>query len=134
MTTIKKTAIALSVIVLFASKSFANPLTDTASAVNYSTSVEEPLTVEYLGEQGDYLLFHVEVKSGTNKNVSFVLKDKNEGEIYSAKYSKDKIQTIKVEKTGNQQLDFNLTIGKESYSKTFTVIPTVTLTTLVSNK
>ena len=48
MTTIKKTALALSVIVLFASKSFATATTDTATAVNYVTVAEGPLDVKYL--------------------------------------------------------------------------------------
>ena len=62
MTTIKKTALALSVIVLFASKSFATSTTDTATTVNYVTVAEEPLDVKYLGEEGDYLLFEVAIK------------------------------------------------------------------------
>ena len=134
MTTIKKTALALSVIVLFASNSFATSLTDTATAVNYATVAEAPLDVKYLGEDGEYLLFEVAIKSVDRKTSSFVLTDKNEGEIYSAKYSKDKVQTIKVEKTGNQELDFTLTVGNERFSKSFIVQPTVVLTTIVSNK
>ena len=134
MTTIKKTALALSVIVLFASNSFATSSTDTATAVNYATVAEEPLDVKYLGEDGDYLLFEVAIKSVDSKTSSFVLTDKNEGEIYSAKFSKDKVQTIKIEKTGNQELDFTLTVGNERFSKSFNVQPTVVLTTIVSNK
>ena len=134
MTKIKKTALALSVIVLFASNSFATSLTDTATAVNYATVAEAPLDVKYLGEDGEYLLFEVAIKSVDRKTSSFVLTDKNEGEIYSAKYSKDKVQTIKVEKTGNQELDFTLTVGNERFSKSFIVQPTVVLTTIVSNK
>ena len=134
MTTIKKTALALSVIVLLASKSFATPSTDTATAVNNVIVAEEPLDVKYLGEEGDYLIFEVAIKSVDRKTSSFVLTDKIEGEIYSAKFSKDKVQTIKIEKTGNQELDFTLTVGNETFSKSFNVQPTVVLTTIVSNK
>ena len=134
MTTIKKTALALSVIVLLASKSFATPSTDTATAVNNVIVAEEPLDVKYLGEEGDYLIFEVAIKSVDRKTSSFVLTDKNEGEIYSAKFSKDKVQTIKIEKMGNQELDFTLTVGNETFSKSFNVQPTVVLTTIVSNK
>ena len=134
MTTIKKTALALSLIVLIASKSFATPSTDTATAVNNVIVAEEPLDVKYLGEEGDYLIFEVAIKSVDRKTSSFVLTDKIEGEIYSAKFSKDKVQTIKIEKTGNQELDFTLTVGNETFSKSFNVQPTVVLTTIVSNK
>lgn len=134
MTTIKKTALALSVIVLFASNSFATSSTDTATAVNYVTVADGPLDVKYLGEEGEYLLFEVAIKSIDHKTSSFVLTDKTEGEIYSAKYSKNKVQTMKIEKTGNQELDFTLTVGNEKFSKTFSVQPTVVLTTIVSNK
>lgn len=134
MTTIKKTALALSVIVLLANNSFATSLTDTATAVNNVTVAEGPLDVKYLGEDGDYLLFEVAIKSTDRQTSSFVLTDKKEGEIYSAKFSKNKVQTIKIEKTGNQELDFTLTVGNETFSKSFNVQPTVVLTTIVSNK
>ena len=134
MTTIKKTALALSVIVLFASKSFATSSTDTATGVNYVTVAEEPLDVKYLGEEGDYLLFEVAIKSVDRKTSSFVLTDKNEGELYSAKFTRNKVQTIKIEKTGNQELDFTLTVGNKKFSKSFNVQPTIVLTTIVSNK
>jgi hypothetical protein len=120
--------------VLFASNSFATSLTDTATAVNNVSVAEGPLDVKYLGEDGDYLLFEVAIKSVDHQTSSFVLTDKKEGEIYSAKFSKNKVQTIKIEKTGNQELDFTLMVGNEKFSKSFNVQPTVILTTIVSNK
>ena len=129
MTKIKKIAATLSVIVLFAGTSFAGTKT-----INLPVVIEEPATeplvVNYMGEDADYLYFKVSVKSGSNKFVSFAVSDKSEGELYSVVFSTDKEQMLKIEKRDNQELDFNLEAGKKSYSKSFTIMPRVTLAKL----
>ncbi len=131
MTKIKNIAAALSMIVLFAGTSFAGTTVKTASLpIVMNEPTAEPLIVNYLGEDADYLYFNVSVKSGSNKFVSFAVSDKAEGELYSSVFSTDKEQTFKIEKRDNQELDFNLSAGKKSYSKSFTIMPRVTLAKL----
>jgi hypothetical protein len=130
MNKIKNTAIALSAIVLFAANSFAGTTVNNPvkNGIYYG---EEPaaelLAVNYLGENEEYLFFEVTVKAGGNKAVSFAVNDAVEGELYSATFTSDKVQTLKIEKKFNQELNFNVRAGKKNYIKSFTVIPTVTL-------
>lgn len=131
MTKIKNIAVALSTIVLFAGTSFAGTKSNTPSLrIVNDEPTTEALAVSYLGEDADYLYFKVSVKSGSNKTVSFVVTDKSEGELYTTFFSTDKVQTLKIEKRENQELDFNLKAGKKSYSRSFTIMPTVTLNKL----
>ena len=129
MTKIKNIAAALSAIVLFAGNSIAG--TTVNKPVNGIYYADEPMaelmTVNYIGENEDYLFFEVSVKAGSNKKVSIAVNDAEEGELYSATFRADKKQTLKIEKRYNQQLDFSVKSGNKSYSKSFTVVPTVKL-------
>ncbi len=131
MTKIKNIAVALSTIVLFAGTSFAGTNSNNPSLrIVNDEPTTEALVVSYMGEDADYLYFKVSVKPGSNKTVSFVVNDKSEGELYATFFSTDKVQTLKIEKRENQELDFNLKAGKKSYSRSFTIMPTVTLNKL----
>ncbi len=129
MTKIKNIAVALSAIVLFAGNSVAgtvkNPVTNAGIVADEPAS--ELMTVNYIGEDANYLFFEVLVRTGSNKLVSLAVNDAEEGELYNANFKADKKQTFKIEKKFNQELDFSITAGKKSYSKTFTVMPTVQL-------
>ena len=129
MTKIKNIAVALSAIVLFAGNSFAGTTSKPVNGIYYSADepMAELMTVNYIGEDADYLFFEVSVKANSNKKVSFAVNDSEDGELYSTTFKADKKQTLKIEKRYNQQLDFSITAGNKSYSKSFTVIPTVTL-------
>ncbi len=127
MTKIKNIAVALSAIVLFAGNSFAGTGKNAATTGIYEEPAAELLSVNYIGEDADYLYFRVSVKKGANKNVSFAVSDQAEGELYSAVLNADKVQTLKIEKRDNQQLDFSVKAGKRTYSKSFTIMPTVAL-------
>ncbi len=130
MTKIKNTAVALSAIVLFAGSSFAGTANKTTGGIYYAADepMAELLSVNYLGEDADYLFFEVSVKAGSNKAVSFEVTDSNEGEeLYSATFRADKKQTLKIEKRLNQELNFNVKAGNKSFTKSFTVLPTVKL-------
>ncbi|MES2849031.1 MAG: hypothetical protein V4685_08245 [Bacteroidota bacterium] len=129
MTKIKNIAVALSAIVLFAGNSVAGTVNNSVSGIYYPADepMAELLTVNYLGEDADYLIFEVSVKAGSNKTVSFAVNDREDGELYSTTFRADKKQTFKIEKRFNQQLDFSIRAGKNSYSRSFTVVPTVTL-------
>ena len=99
----------------------------TIDSVN-SVKVAEPFTVKYIGNDGDYLLFQVIVNSNNTKKTSIVVSDKSEGEIYASPIEATyKAQTFKIEKRDNQELDFKLVIGKEVYSRSFTILSTVTM-------
>lgn len=128
MTKIKNIAVALSAIVLFAGNSFATTTVNNAT-VNavYEEPAAELLSVNYIGEDANYVYFQVSVKKGANRNVSLVVSDQAEGELYSAVISSDKVQTLKIEKRDGQHLDFNVKAGKKNFSKSFTIMPAVML-------
>ena len=129
MTKIKNIALTLSAIVLFAANSFAGTVNNTSKAI-YVDPSSEKLIVNFIGEENGYLVFQVAVNKGTNKMVSLTLKDKTEGELYSSNVLDNKTQTFKVEKRDGQELEFSVRAGKVSYSKSFTIVPTVTLSKL----
>lgn len=84
---------------------------------------KEPFSVKYIGNEGDYLLFQVIVNSSNAKHTSFAITDKSEGELYSSNIEANyKVQTLKIEKRDNQELDFKLVIGKEVYSRSFAIV------------
>jgi hypothetical protein len=115
--------------VLFAANSFAGTVTNTSNAI-YVDPSSEKLIVNFVGEENGYLIFQVAVNKGSNKMVSLTLKDKSEGELYNANILTSKTQTFKVEKRDGQELEFSVKAGKVSYSKSFTIAPTVTLSKL----
>lgn len=127
MTKIKNIAVALSAIVLFAGNSFATTVNNTATTAVYEEPVADLLSVNYIGEDANFLYFQVSVKKGANKNVSFAVNDQAEGELYSVVLNADKVQTLKIEKRDGQHLDFNVKAGKKNFSKSFTIMPTVML-------
>ena len=129
MTKIKNIALTLSAIVLFAANSFAGTVTNTSKAI-YVDPSSEKLIVNFVGEENGYLVFQVAVNKGSNKMVSLTLKDKTEGELYNSNIADNKTQTFKVEKRDGQELEFSVRAGKVSYSKSFTIVPTVTLSKL----
>ena len=129
MTKIKNIAVALSAIVLLAGTANAGT-TNKSLPIVVEEPTAEPLSVSFLGEDANYLYFQVSVKAGLNKTVSFMVNDKTEGELYSSVLKNDKVQTLKIEKRDGQELDFNLVAGKKSFSKSFTIMPRVTLTKL----
>lgn len=129
MTKIKNIALTLSAIVLFAANSFAGTVTNTSKAI-YVDPSSEKLIVNFVGEENGYLVFQVAVNKGSNKMVSLTLKDKTEGELYNSNILDSKTQTFKVEKRDGQELEFSVRAGKVSYSKSFTIVPTVTLSKL----
>jgi hypothetical protein len=125
-TKMKNIVAALSTIVLFTTASFAaNTNTDSLQA---STTVNEPLSVSFVGEEGNYLVFEVALTSSATAPTSFAVSDKLEGELYTTRVSADKKQTLKIEKRDNQILDFTLSVGKEVFSKSFIMVPTVVVT------
>lgn len=129
MTKIKNIALTLSAIVLFAANSFAGTVNNTSKAI-YVDPSSEKLIVNFVGEENGYLVFQVAVNKGSNKMVSLTLKDKTEGELYNSNILDSKTQTFKVEKRDGQELEFSVRAGKVSYSKSFTIVPTVTLSKL----
>lgn len=127
MTKIKTTALAISAILLFANSSNAATKNNPDTAFAAQTAIAEPLSVEYLGEDGDYRLFRVTVTPGSSKNASFSVNDFAEGEIYAAKFSTEKVQTLKIEKRNDQNLDFTVSVDGKAFTKSFTIMPTVVL-------
>jgi hypothetical protein len=88
----------------------------------HPVSYDEPLAVKYIGNDGEYLTFQVIVQSAIPGNALFTIVDKEKGELFSSKFTPNyKVQTVKIEKTGDQELNFKLVVGKEIYSKSFSV-------------
>jgi hypothetical protein len=129
MTNIKKTVLTLSAIVLFATGSFAGT-EKKATAVDSFTTNEMPVTVEYLGEDANYVVFQVTVTESENKTASLEVSDRSEGEIYAGKFNAAKTQTLKIEKRFDQELSFTVSIGNEKYSKSFVLMQTVVLNSI----
>lgn len=125
MTKIKNIALTLSAIVLFATSTFAG--TENKALPKPSFSNIDPITVQFLGEKDNYLLFQVIVKGGNSKKATVEINDLLEGELYASKFGTEKAQTFKIEKRDNQELNFTVSVGKETYSKFFTMMPTVVL-------
>ena len=126
MKNFKKIALTFVALVIAATTINANPV-DTTSAYTKA----DPFTVKYIGNDGDYLLFQVVVNAETAKKASFEISDKSEGEIYSANINASyKVQTLKIERRENQELDFKLVVGKEVYSRSFAILSTVSLVSL----
>ena len=81
--------------------------------------VNSPLYVDFIGEDANYLIFRVTVSTNSNQLVSIVVNDKAEGELYAADITSNRVQTYKIEKRENQELNFQLQIGSNSYSSSF---------------
>lgn len=126
MTNIRNIAVALSAIVLTAGSSFAAPVSP-VNTVKTEEPSAEPVSVNFIGEDADYLYFRVTVKKGSNKVVELSVSDLFEGELFSTVYATDKVQTLKIEKRFDQQLDFTVKAGRKNYSRTYTIMPTVVL-------
>ncbi len=126
MTNIKNTALTLSAIVLFATSSFAGTEKKSVFA-DSSLTIEAPVSVQYMGEDANYVIFQVSVKEGENKAAALQVSDRAEGEIYAASFNAAKVQTLKIEKRFDQELSFTVSLGNETYTKYFTLMPTVVL-------
>jgi hypothetical protein len=125
MTKIKNIVLTLAALVISATAINAAPVNPAKSFL-----ADEPFTVKFIGNDGDYLLFEVIVNSDNTRSTSLKISDKAEGEIYSSNIkSAYKVQTMKIEKRDDQELDFKLVIGKNVYSKSFAVLTTVQLET-----
>lgn len=99
----------------------ANTVSAQAVQANYTYKAEEPLSVKYLGNDGEYLLFEVAV-SNQSKTATFGISDKTEGELYSFNFNKGvNTKKMKIEKKNYKELNFTLRMGKENYKKSFSV-------------
>jgi hypothetical protein len=110
--------------------------TASAQAVNasYSVKTAEPLSVKYLGSDENYLLFEVTVNAADSKAVLGV-SDKNEGELYAENVrSTAKTQKLKIEKRDSQELNFKLSVGANTYNKSFSINTSRVENTVVSEK
>ena len=128
MNTLKNIAVAAASIVIFTNITNAQ-----AVKASYSVNYEEPMVIKYLGNDGEYLSFRVSVQSPVSGSAFFEITDSNEGALYSSNIaSNSKVQTIKIEKRDDQELNFKLVVGKKTFSKSFSVNTSKVLTTTVS--
>ena len=117
MTKLKNIVVAIASIVVFTNITYAQ-----AVKANYAVNYEEPLAVKYIGNDGDYLTFQVTVQSENTAKAVLEIEDSNEGELYSSYITpKYKVQMVKIEKRGDQVLNFRLRVDRKSYSKTFSI-------------
>lgn len=124
MSTLKNSFTALIAFVLLSATANASGIDSTGT----NFPVEDPITVKFLGNDGDYLLFQIVTKSPDTKHTSLEVVDKEAGQLYSTAISSNyKVQTMKIEKTYQQNLDFNLVIDGKVYSKSFSILEPVTL-------
>ncbi len=124
MSTLKNSFTAIIAFVMLSAT--ANATTIDSTGTNFP--VEDPITVKFLGNDGDYLLFQIVTKSADAKHTSLEVFDKEAGQLYSTPINSNyKVQTMKIEKTYQQNLDFNLVIDGKVYSKSFSILEPVTL-------
>jgi hypothetical protein len=106
---------------IFAASFATNANAQTAIKTNAGLNISEPLSVKFLGSQDDYLVFRVEIKTGTANRSVFKIEDATEGELYSNTINTGtKYQLLKIEKRDFQVLDFKLVSENKVYTKTFT--------------
>ena len=108
-----------------------------ASAQPFNTTAKslpgEPLSVKYIGADDDYLLFQVTIQTNDAIHPVLHIADKNAGELYAETIKSNSIvENIKIEKTENQDLNFELVEGKKTYCKSFTVNTSMIEKTTVS--
>jgi hypothetical protein len=128
MSKLKNIAVAVASIVIFTSITNAQVV-----KASYSVKAEEPMAVKYVGNDGNYLTFEVSVEPTISTNALFEIADKNEGELYTSTLAPNaKTKTIKIEKREGQVLDFKLVVGKNTYTKSFSVNTNSVETTTVS--
>jgi hypothetical protein len=128
MSKLKNIAVAVASIVIFTSITNAQVV-----KASYSVKAEEPMAVKYVGNDGNYLTFEVSVEPTVSANALFEIADKNEGELYTSTLSANaKTKTIKIEKREGQVLDFKLVVGKNTFTKSFSVNTNSVETTTVS--
>ncbi|MES2891279.1 MAG: hypothetical protein V4725_04680 [Bacteroidota bacterium] len=109
----------------------------TAQAINasYSVKAAEPLTVKYLGSDENYLVFEVTVNPTDSKSAVLGVSDKTEGELYAENLkSAGKTQKLKIEKRDSQELNFKLSVGANTYNKSFSINTSRVENTVVSEK
>ncbi len=129
MSTLKNIAVAVASIVIFTN------ITNAQQAVkaSYSVNYEEPLAVNFISSDGEYLTFKVSVKPVVTGNAVFEIEDRNEGKLYATSLSSNfNVKTIKIEKREGQVLNFKLVVGKTTYTKSFSVNTNKVETTTVA--
>jgi hypothetical protein len=131
MTKFKNIAIAVASLVIFTNITNAQ----TVVATNYQVAYSEPFTVKYLGTDGNYLLFEVNLKSDFAGQAKFKVEDKDAGPLYYNNFKSNfNIKTLKVEKKDAQELDFIVTLNKTTYSKSFSISTSQVENVTVSEK
>jgi hypothetical protein len=117
MKKLKNIAIAVAAVVIFSDISHAQSL-----EAGHAAKYEQPLGVKYLGTDGEYLSFEVNIQPDGGDRLLFAIADENEGELYSSRFlPAKKVQTFKIEKRNGQKLDFKLEVGRKTFSKSFSV-------------
>lgn len=133
MNKLKNVAVAIASMVAFSNVSVGQ-----AIQANYNVNAagyEAPFAVKYLGNDGIYLLFEVNVKSAPSEYTHLAIVDKKEGELYASRLSPDfDTKTIKIERNGNQVINFKLMVGRKTYSKVFSVNTSNVETTTVAER
>ncbi len=112
MKNLKNISTAILTVILFA-----------ASASAQSSKLDKTETnffVKFVGIEGDYLCFQVNISDSYNKVAVLKISDRNEGELYSNNFKIDtKSLNFRIEKKEGQELDFQLLSGGKLFSKTF---------------
>ena len=117
MTKLKNIAVALAAIIIFTNITHAQ-----VSKAKYSVNYEVPLKVKYLGNDSNHLTFQVTVLSQIPDNAFLVIAEKYEGVVYTSFFTPTfKVQNVKIKKGDDQELNFKLVIGKQTYWKSFSV-------------
>jgi outer membrane protease len=87
---------------------------------NASVKTNQNFSVKYIGVEGDYRYFFIDISGIDAKDKTLKINDKVEGELYAENWNaKSSLQKFKIERKDGQILTFNLSTGKKEYSKTY---------------
>lgn len=107
--------------------------TATNAQVTAPVTASEPFTIQYLGSDGEYLLFTLTMQPTNASRGKFQISDSELGALYTSSLPKSyKVTTLKIEKKDGQELNFRVVSGKNVYSKSFSVNTNLVEKTIVS--
>ena len=113
MKKLKNIAIAVAAVVIFSDISHAQSL-----EAGHAAKYEQPLGVKYLGTDGEYLSFEVNIQPDGGDRLLFAIADENEGELYSSRFlPAKKVQTFKIEKRTSRNVRFFIVLGVKFLQK-----------------
>jgi hypothetical protein len=114
---------------------FLSTFITTTSKAQINSTLNNNFSVKYIGIEGNYVCFLVEIKEVSATDKILKISDKVEGELYAENWNiKSTLQKFKIEKKDTQVLIFNLSAGNKEYKKTYSFSTKLTENTVVKEE